>query len=373
MALFKSKNTTFGIDLGTSSIKVVQLENRGGRPTLVTYGLIEQSGDIVKVSLSEVQRGIVKAVKKLSKRAHITATRAVASLPNFTVFSSVINLPAMSRRDLASAVRWEAKKFVPMPIEEMVLDWQVLGPGGLAAASPTNKDKDTDGKRRSAESSSKSGSTNVLLTAAPKNLVARYLDLFKSADIPLGSLETESFALERSLIGHDRSPIMIVDIGALNTNISVTVESVPLVNRSIDVGGETITRAIAGSLTVDFARAEQLKRDFGITATQSGGGQIPKTIEFVISSIINEIRYVLNLYRNQSVATASGKNIEKIILSGGGAYLSGLDQYLARLLNLKVFIGNPWARVSFPEELVPVLDEVGSRFAVAVGLAMRDL
>jgi type IV pilus assembly protein PilM len=146
------------------------------------------------------------------------------------------------------------------------------------------------------------------------------------------------------------------------------VSSVPVINRSIDLGGQTITKTIASSLNVDVDRAEQFKRDFGLIPSGATGNQIPKRIEFMVSSVVNEIRYVLNLYHNQS-----NVQIEKIILSGGSAWLPNLPQYLSQVLNIKVIIGDPWSRIIYPVELKPVLAEIGPRLSVCVGLAMREI
>lgn len=366
MALFSKKENFIGIDLGTSGIKVVELANDQGRPRLVTYGYAEQPANIVRSDTPEVHQKTVQLVKEIFKRARVSSNRVVAALPSFTVFSAVISLPNMSRRELASAVRWEAKKFVPMPIEEMILDWKVIS----GEAEPAKTDEPKGDK---APSAAPGKNISILLTAAPRNLVQRYLNLFKDLNLKLVGLETEAFALERSLIGRDPSAIMVVDIGGMNTNVSVIRDSIPLLNRSIDVGGETITRTIANGLNVDASRAEQFKRDFGMTGAGGENQQIPKTIEFVVSSIVNEIKYCFNLYQNQSVGQGSVRPIEKVMLTGGSAFLPALPEYLAKVLNMRVYIGDPWGRVAYPEELQPVLKELGPRFSVAVGLAMREI
>ncbi|MBI4089818.1 MAG: type IV pilus assembly protein PilM [Candidatus Kerfeldbacteria bacterium] len=363
MALLGSKASYLGVDIGTSSVKVVEFRNEGGRPKLVTYAFIERPTNVVKLDSAQEQGLVATALRDLIKRSRATSDRVVAALPSFAVFSSIVSLPVMPRKDLYAAVRWEAKKFVPMPIEEMVLDWRLL----------KDKDRETPpapSSQLAEHPAAERGPKNlrVLLTAAPKTLVKRYIDIFKGANLRLVSLETESFALERSLLGGEPGSFMIVDIGAVATTITITVNSIPLLNRSIDVGGDTITKAIANSLNVDQQRAEQFKRDVGIGGEQIQGGQIPRAIEFVVSSIVNEIRYVFNLYHNQGE-----KPIEKIILSGGSAFLTNLPEYLATTLNMKVFIGDPWARVIYPVDLKPALDEIGPRFTVAIGLAMREI
>jgi len=368
MALFKSgKSGYLGVDIGTSSVKLVELQNDGGSPKLVTYGFVERPASILKLDSPQEQAQLSTAIRELVKQSRVTVDRVIAALPSFAVFSSIVSLPVMPKKDLYAAVRWEAKKFVPMPIEEMVLDWRILKEGSSGILGG-----DTSGKASEAKTASgdERGPKNlrVLLTAAPKNIVKRYIDIFKMAGLKLESLETESFALERSLLGGEPGVFMIVDIGAVATTITVIVNGIPLINRSIDVGGEAVTKAIANSLNVDLQRAEQFKRDVGMGIQESGSGQVPRAVEFVINSIVNEIRYVMNLYRNQAE-----KPIEKVVLAGGSSFLVNLPEYLATALNMRVFIGDPWSRTMYPLDLKPALDEIGPRFAVVIGLAMREI
>lgn len=359
MAIFSgNKKSYIGIDLGTSAIKVVEMADEGGRPRLITYGSLEQRGDIVRSDSTEVQSQIIASLNRLRDKANFTTKRAVAALPSFAVFSSIISLPSMSKKELLAAVKWEAKKFVPMPIEEMILDWRLLREG---VVQPSKEEKNLE-KTRGAKH------LKILLTAAPRNVVKRYVDIARGANLELIGLETEAFALERSLVGNDRSPVLVVDIGAVATDLSIISGGIPVLNRSIDVGGDTITKAIANAMNIDLERAEQFKRDVGMVAAVGGVTQIPKTIEFVVASIVNEIRYVFNLYRSQA-----DTGVEKIILSGGSAFLPNLPAYLERTVGMKVVIGDPFARTIYPVELKPALDEIGPAFAVAVGLSMRPI
>jgi type IV pilus assembly protein PilM len=207
-----------------------------------------------------------------------------------------------------------------------------------------------------------------LATAAPKKNVARCVSIFKRAGIELLGLETESFALERSLVGFEEAPVMIVDIGAITSDLIIVEKGIPVLSRSVDAGGATITQTIAQGLGVDLKRAEQFKRDIGF---KTGSGQgIPKVIENSIEPIINEIKYCFDLFLSQE---EKNKRIEKIVLTGGSSFLPNLPEFLSQLLNIKVIIGDPWSRVIYPVELKPVLDEIAPRMAVALGLAMREI
>jgi len=349
--LFKKKRSYLGVDIGTASIKVVELEaGSNHNPRLVTYGRAEQtSADLTKVDAERDLERITTTLKEVCRQAHTTSNQAIAALPTFAVFSSVISLPQMSDRELKAAISWEARKFVPLPIEEMILDFKVL------SRAPNIGDEEGKDMR-------------VLLTAAPQNVVKKYLEIFKGAGIELLSLETEAFALERSLVGGSREVVMVVDMGDVTTNICVIDNGIPILNRSVDIGGLTLTKAIAHSLNIDIKRAEQFKRDVGLTASASTAGNIPKTIEATIGPIVNEVKYSLSLYQSQSA-----QPVEKIILTGGSAFLPNLPAYLENLFQLKTYLGDPWARVSYPVDLKPILEEIGPRFAAAIGLAMREL
>ena len=381
MGLFFKGYNYLGIDFDSSGVKIVELKNENGRPRLITYGYFDKKIDKTKEE-KEKQNSLetAKLIKQVCHQSKTTTIKVVSSLPAFSVFSSILNLPAMSKKELSSAVEWEAKKVIPLPIKDMILDWKVLEDFSVSSDKGAGDDKKEDQdknnlnlkiKKRSflkINKAQKSKNIKILLTAAPKDLVKKHIGIFKSAGLNLLSLDTESFALVRALVGNDKSALMIVDIGSVVTNISVVDNSIPILNRSIDVGGLTITKAIANSLNVSLTRAEQFKYDIGMSPDKSGQGSIPKTIESALNPIVDEIKYSLNLYKSQG-----SKNIEKIILTGGSSLLSNLPDFLSRTLDLKVYLGDPWARVIYPQELKPVLDEIGARFSVAIGLAMRNI
>ncbi|TSC95596.1 MAG: Uncharacterized protein Athens101410_470 [Parcubacteria group bacterium Athens1014_10] len=347
---FKEKSY-LGVDLGRGSIKVVEMKNEKGKPQLVTYGYIEKGIDFIKDDSEDKIKQAAFYLKEVCQKSRVATSQVIASLPGFSVFSAVINLPVMPHKELVSAIYWEAKKFIPLPIEEVVLDWKIL-------ENLDSHDVQKNGNNKK--------NFKILLTAASRKLVKKYLELFKLANLELMSLETEVFALTRSLIGYDPSTIMICDIGAKVSDVIIVENSIPVLNRSFNIGGESITKTIASNLNIDFKRAEQFKVDIGLNS--QGDGVIPKVIEDILTSIINEINYTIELYQSQGA-----KKIEKIILTGGSAFLPNLSSYFSEITNLKTLIGDPWSRVIYPLELKPVLEELGPRLAVAIGLAMREV
>lgn len=393
-----ARKSYLGVDLGTSGIKITQLENYRGQPKLVTYGYAEAKFDLVRDQSKGLQATVADLMGKVLAKAHVATRQAVAALPTFAVFNSIISLPRMSRRDLNTAVKWEAKKFIPLPIDEMILSHQILDGGDTSLAEKIfmmnvgslfgkkkeeKPGKDAGGEKTAktdtnapgqeipsaaeAKADQKSKNVRILLTAAPKNLVSRYVEIFKLSNLNLLSLETEALALSRSLVGVDMENVMVVDIGSSATNICLIEKGIPVLNRGLDVGGYNITRSISNSLNVSIERAEQFKLDFGIRMQEQRGG-IPDAIKDSLQPIINEIQYVFELYQNQG-----SLQVDRILLSGGSAFLPNLTAYLTQLLQIPVYVGNPWDRVIYPLDLKPVLENIGPQMAVSIGLAMRSI
>ncbi len=381
---FKSKQTSYiGMDLGTSSIKLVELENVAGRPQLVTYGSVETQTNVSKSEAKTDTEKIAGIVRALVQKTGARSKRVVAALPNFSVFSSVISLPQLGQKQLNEAVQWEAKKFVPMPIENVVLDWKVLDQVANTPEAQAELEKNAqnqEAQKNAPQTVSKGNLAHcktivkILLTAAPKHLVERYVAIFKSAGLELASLETESFALSRSLVGNDPGAILIADIGSLTTDLTVVQKGVPVLARSINVGGNTVTKAIADSMGIAPERAEQFKRDVGlgsIVAASQGeqkNSGVAQIISQSFSAVINEMKYSLELHQSQGTST-----IEKVLVTGGSSFLPGLAEYITQSVGIKAYIGSPWARVSYPKDLTEVLDQLAPSMAVSVGLAMREI
>jgi len=366
--MFKKTQSYLGVDIGKTSVKIVELRQVKGKSTLINYGYSEESRDF---SNEELQLDIdksAKIIKRICDKSDINNINCIAAMPSFSVFSSVLNLSHANKKDIDNAVMLEAKKVVPLDLDEMILDWKIIEESSLAIPQKVSEADEEDG-----EGSVKNGQEKnkedlkVLLTGAPKSLVKKYISIFKEAKMNLISLETEMFSLVRSLVGNDPSIIAIVDLGAVNTDIAIIENGLPMFSRSLDSGGIMMTKAISDSLKVDFKRAEQFKIDLSSSGRQENSGSFPKVIEETITPIVNEIKYSLNLFQQEN-----SKKIEKLIVSGGGANLPSIAEYLSNILNIKVIVGDPWSRISYPLDLKPALDELGPQMAIAVGLAMRE-
>lgn len=333
---FKSK---LGIDIGTTTIKVVQLKKEADGYLLETYGSANIDYEVCLRMEFDVISETAAILKKLLKESRTTTKKAVASLPNSIVFVSVITMPPMSEKELKEAVEWEARRYVPLPLEEVTLSWSLLE----EKEGPSNQSK-------------------VLLTAVPTTVIDNYLKMFKLAGLKPLALEIEALALIRSLIGLRKESFIIIDIGARNTSLNLVDKGFLRVSRNLALGGETITSAIAQSLHVSFGRAEQFKKDLGLV---NGLRQIPQTMKPIVDTIKNETSQLLKIYES------GGSVVKEIFFSGAGAELPGLVNYFSDI-GPKVRLGDPLQFMKYNSRLKTNLSQVSLGLAVALGLAMRD-
>ena len=370
MGLFGSKKPTsfLGIDIGASSVKIVELSAEKGRAKLLTYGYGELENSDVNVLDRPKEGGAL--IRQICKEAGCKSASVMAAMPTADVFSAIVALPSVAdKKKVDDIVNAEIEKLTPMPLSQMITHRTPLD---KKAKIENEKSKKSEAEIKDQKKTEKEA-RRILVTGSAKTLVQKYIELFKEAKMTLQALDTEAFALVRSLIGKDKSAVMILDIGARKTNIIIVENGIPFVTRSINVGGMTVSANMAQQMQVTEAEVERMKRDLGnmegVTSDLPGG--LPKILEPVMQAIVNEIRYSIQLYANMELTEM--KEIDKIILTGGSAHLQRLPEYLSNILNVNVYRGDPWARIAYPKDLSMVLQEIGPRMSSAVGLAMRDL
>lgn len=358
---FKSirpKGNNIGIDIGTSSIKLVELEKRGGRFNLVNYGIFELKGnsDPINVTsegwqsiLNLPDQDIASGIKELLKVAKINSVDVIASIPSFSTFATVIEMPYISNEDLARALPFEAKKYVPIPLDEVVLDWSIVG------ISDGNK-----------ADSAKPTTVEVFLAAVPKEETVRYQNIMKNAGLRLQALELENSSLIRVLLGNDLSPTVIVNIGGRSTSIIIVNRGYERVSHNYEIGGFEITKAISQSLSVSLEKAEELKKKFGLKKTEEN--IVNEAMVSLVDMMIFETQKTIGNYEE-----AKKEKVVNVILVGGLANMPGFANYFKEKLGREVIVGNSFTRLVYPGELEPMVPELTSTFSVAIGLGMRDL
>lgn len=373
MALFgkKTPHTYLGVDIGAGGLKVVELSNEKGRAKLMTYGYSERQPGSVAVSPFDDPKRTGELLAKLIQKAGARGTRAMAALPLSNVFSTIVSVPRRkTEKEMQPLIDAQVSKLTPMPLAEMVTYATYVD--GLKPMPTSVKGKKADAAVEKAEKPS--DHVRVLVTGAAKSLVQKYVEIFRVAKLELQAIDTEAFALVRSLIGKDKSPIAVLDIGSGRTNITIVEKGVPVLTRSINIGGNAVTSRIMDQMNLSEVEAEQIKLDLATMASggeQGAAGGMPKVLEGVMQPILNEVRYAFQLYAGMELTEY--QKVEKIVLTGGSSHLPRVVEFLKESLNMNVYRGDPWARVVFPEDLRPVLDEVGPRMAVSIGLAMREI
>jgi type IV pilus assembly protein PilM len=289
--------------------------------------------------LGENVQIIANLLKNLCQKAKVETNKCIISFPNSSVFTSVIELPIMNKNELDKAVEFEAKKYVPLSINDVDLSWSIIG------ADPLN----------TSESKQK-----VLLTAVPKQVTKYYLEIFSLANLKPIVGEIEALALIRSLIGNKLINCAIIDIGAKCTGINIVEKGLLRLSKNLNIGGETITKKIAETLNITQPRAEQFKKDFGIQKSTF----LPDSIKPVLSLIKDELKQLLNILQSHS------DGLDKLILAGGGANLPGIVDFFSDL-GMKVEIGNPLQGVGYKEDLKEILQRNELSLPIAIGLGLR--
>ena len=388
MALFRKKEAPgrglIGVDIGAGGIKAVELIPEKGRLRLSTYGYstTKEPKEQAVHLIDDPKRG-ADILTRVMKKADIKSTLANASLPSHAVFHAIITIPQpkSAKEEIKPMIETQIRKLLSIPLEEMILDSTVIDKDLLPKKVPKKEKKKKEKKKeekvgqvaagevdKPAEMVAEKKHIRILVSGAPKDLVSKYVELFKLAKLELVSLETEAFALIRSLIGKDKARIMIVDIGYERTNITIVSEGTPFLHRSIKAGGIMVTNMIAKQMGIPMREAEQTKLDL---AWREEKGELPPVLKEAMMPILHEVKYALELYSAQEFH--EHETVDKIIITGGSANLPQIDKLLTDTLNINVYLGDPWARIATPLGLRPVLDEIGPRFSVAVGLAMKEL
>jgi type IV pilus assembly protein PilM len=339
--------TVIGLDIGVASIKVVALNHDSNPPRLISLGSIAtpQPGMLSEAGVELESVGT--AIKKLISSARIEQKEVVAALPESKVFTRVIDdLPYLSDKELLSAIRYAAEEFIPMPVSEVDLNWQVL-----------SRAKD------------KKSRTVVFVIATPKSVVKKYISVLAMAGLTPVALETEIIASTRSLVGSNPfSPTsLIIQNGSTTTDFAVVSKGLILLTRSISTGGAALTRALAQEFNFELPQAEEYKKVYGLLSDQLEG-KVFEGLKPVIDVIVDETKRVIQAFQLRNPQNP----IKRIILSGGGAKLPGLVLYMANNLGLEVQEADPWYFVSRDESLKAKLVQEGSLYSVAAGLALRD-
>jgi len=342
MSIFGGNTKHFGLDIGTNAIRLVQLSGGPDKFTLDAFGVAPIPPGLTQSDSKLDQQKIAKIIQELIKSSQIDTNAVVSAIPGTSVFNAVVQLPPMSQSELSKAIKYQAEQNIPLKIDEVKYDWQVI------KQDPTTKE------------------ITVMIIAAAKNKVENMMQMFEMAELNVQALETATVAMARSLTSTNDPLVMILDIGSTTTEIAVVDNGILSQTRSFPLAGFAMTRAVSKQLGLDIAQSEQFKMKFGL-AQDKLEGQVFKAIEPTLNSILDESVRSMKFYQEQF-----GKTIPRIILTGGSSRMPLIAQYIKAYTGAEVVMGNPWGKISYKPEFADKLTELGPEFATTVGLAMRD-
>ncbi|MCL4427318.1 pilus assembly protein PilM [Patescibacteria group bacterium] len=381
-SLFSPKEKySLGIDIGTTSIKAVELTREKDRYKLSSYAALlarpsaQDMRTNTRIDVEFMQRpegDIADMIKSLISAGGFKGmNNAYMSLPAFSSFTTVIDMPMMSEKEVRSSIEFEARQYVPVPLSEVNIDWNIVNHSAKDdQKKPQPKSDVPKPPAPAATAPAPVPRTEVLLVAVPKEIINKYLKIAQFAGIKLASLEVESFSNVRAIIGNDQSSGIVLDIGGQNTNISVVYNGIIYATYNSNVGGNDFTRIIGQSLNVSEQRAEAIKREGGMV----GGGQttdmhVRELLLPLTDKIINDIDRVISIYKHRRPDV----NLDKILLTGGGSNLAGVADYIKERTRLDVIETSPFSRIYYAPALDATLNNFGPTLSVACGLAMRGV
>ncbi len=344
---------SLGIDIGTFSIKVVELSRHGKRIKLENYGEMKSKAlykqpfrTFQKSSLSLSSKDISRAIKAILEETKVRTKTATLSIPDFSTFFTSFELPPMTEEEIPQAVEFEARQHIPLHLSEVSLDWQII---------------------KQKKSAGEANRIKILLVAVPKEVIYQYQTIAEPFGFKSFALEAEAFALLRSLIREDKKIICLIDIGAQSTTASIIDNQVLKESYSFDVfSGNQLTQVLTKTLNVEREQAERLKKEYGLLANVDK--RIAEILTPSVNLILIETEKICRQFRR-----VERKEINKFILSGGSARLPGLKQYFSDHFKKQVIAGDPFSDIFYPPILDKTLNKLGPTFAIAVGAALRNL
>ena len=348
---FKSRSY-LGIDIGTTSIKAVEIKKTPDGLELTNYGILESYGHLKRLNDS-IQTSSLKIsvqetalmVRNLVEKSGFKTKEVIASIPAFSAFTTFLELPDMPPAETQSAIKFQIPRYIPLAPEEMSIDW-----------SKVDERVDEKGIKKQ----------QILIIAVPNEKILKYQEIFKSAGLKLKFLEVESLSLIRGLTGNDEETTMILDIGSRSTNIVITVKGLLRYSIQTDYAGFSLTQAIANGLSIDTRRAEELKRSFGIGEAEKN--VIQQAMSSLIDMMAFEAKKTIHNYEDLKKT-----KITRVVLVGGLANMPNFANYFGEKLGTSVTLGNPVGRVILPKELLGLQTELNSTFAISLGLGMREI
>lgn len=345
MSILSGVSDFFGLDIGTTAIRVVQLQGTGQLKTLVKYAYVPVDPKLALSDSKADQQKVGQVIKELLGQSRMLTRNVAVGLPSQRVFTTTVDIDRLASSELAKTIRFQADSLIPTPLSESKLDWALLGD------SPIDKTK-----------------VEVLISSVTNDFVEARLDMLESIGLNVIAFEPDNLALTRSILAPDTTlPQMVLDIGNKSTDLVIAMNGAPHLTRAIPTGTEAIVRSAVQNLGIDDKQAEQFVFKFGLSKDKLEGQiyqAIIGTVDLLVTEIDKSIKFFTTRY--------AGTKLDRIIVTGGASALPEFPLYLANKFSISVEIGNAWRNVSFPADRQNELLAVSNHFGVAAGLAERS-
>ncbi len=359
-SFFQDKSqSVIGIDIGSSSVKLVELKKKSGKAILNTYGEIA----LGPYANSYAGKGafiptdkISLIIKDLLRESNTTTVSSGMSIPVGSSFVVFFRLPVTDPKQLAEMVPIEARKYIPVPITEVTLDWLAIP-----------KSENTLSEFQNEGSSGKDNGTDILLVVIHNDALTRNKEKEKASGLAVSFSEVEVFSSLRVCLEPSLSPQMIIDFGASSTKSFIIEKGYLKASHVVNRGSQDITMSISKSMNIGFDEAEKIKIKQGLSEVEATR-DVLEVSSVSVDYILSEISLFMLGFEKKS-----GKKVSKIVITGGGAMLLGLKDRIKKSFETQIEIADPFSKVYYPAFLEEVLKKVGPEFAVALGVALRKL
>lgn len=344
MSLLTGVSDFFGLDIGTTAIRMVELKGGGPVKQLVKYAHAPIDSKLVLSDAKADQAKIAQAVAALVSQSGITSRNVAVGLPSQRVFTTVVDIDKMSNDELAKSIRFQADSLIPTPVAESKIDWSILGP------SPKDTNK-----------------MEIILTSVINEYIENRLDMLEAIGLNVIAFEPDNLALSRAFVAPDSTaPQLVLDIGNATTDIVIMMNGMPRLTRSLGTGTQTLIRAVSQNLNIDESQARDLVFKFGLSRDRLEGqlsSALSTTMDLLLSDLEKSVKFFAGRYNNVAIS--------QVIVGGDASVIPEFANTIANRLTLNVEIGNAWRNVTFSSNMQNELAPLAHSFGVAVGLAER--
>jgi type IV pilus assembly protein PilM len=348
--------SVLGVDISSSSIKLVQIKKKKGQAVLETYGelaLGPYSGGERGQATDLGAEKMIAALKDLLRESKVTTKSCGVAIPMTSSLINIVEMPNVDSKQLARMIPLEMRKYIPVPISEVSLDWRVV---------PKRGNLDTKSGEKLAK-----GKREVFVVAVHKETISNYQSIIQQSGLNPSFFEVEIFSTLRSSVENSTTPKMVIDFGAGTTKVYVIDNGIIRDSHIINRGSQNITISLSTAMGISLSEAEEIKRKLGLTEKEVGS-EHKKITTTIVEGIFSEANRALLKYQRKF-----NKSIDQVILTGGGSILKGLLDVAQKNIDSEVKISNSFSKLQTPAFLEKTLQLAGPEFAVAIGVALRKL